>query len=445
MEQFDNFEDFFKEEFEDFESEPSVESWEKIREQLHPKPKRRVLAFWWLPTAALVVAGLAYILYPKQHNTDSNKANINTSITTDKSENNDLPNAHNDETNIIINNNDNQLNETVSPKVTETNTAAITKQERSTIENETPIKNATNNIVKSKNTNRNNATAEKLGDNITTENTELNKAGNNVQISTNNIKNPIDVVQVTHKQEIINALPLITPILQLSIHTVTPLFVTTNLDKLEEHKAHITTPVHKQNINKTAWFAKIGATANYRNINPTVDDNQLITDITAPKLSAAKRLGFQAAVGLQVPIYKQLAWRNSINYQGTMQYLYYHLSEGQGASFSGTTTGSSFQVTTVDYEKSYITDKQYFHSVGLQSDLVYLLNKKHSLSFGAGFGKLLTNTPRQNTIYLNAGYTYKMKYFSIEPFVQYHLKNYQAKSGLYNYQPFSFGINIGIK
>lgn len=61
MKHLDEFENYFQEQFEDFESEPEPESWQKIHDRLHGK-RRRIFFWWWIPILAVAIIGAGYFL-----------------------------------------------------------------------------------------------------------------------------------------------------------------------------------------------------------------------------------------------------------------------------------------------------------------------------------------------------------------------------------------------
>ena len=59
------FDEFFKSSFEDFEVEPSANSWSKIAQEIKQKPKKKFPIFWSAAASVLIVLGIGLGLYTK--------------------------------------------------------------------------------------------------------------------------------------------------------------------------------------------------------------------------------------------------------------------------------------------------------------------------------------------------------------------------------------------
>ena len=57
------FDEFFKSSFEDFEVEPSANSWDKIAQELKQKPKKKFPIFWMAAASVAIVLGIGLGLY----------------------------------------------------------------------------------------------------------------------------------------------------------------------------------------------------------------------------------------------------------------------------------------------------------------------------------------------------------------------------------------------
>jgi hypothetical protein len=57
------FDEFFKSSFEDFEVEPSANSWDKIAQELKQKPKKKFPIFWMAAASVVIVLGIGLGLY----------------------------------------------------------------------------------------------------------------------------------------------------------------------------------------------------------------------------------------------------------------------------------------------------------------------------------------------------------------------------------------------
>jgi hypothetical protein len=429
MEQFDNFEDFLREEFEDFESETHPESWSRIREQLHPKQKRRFLVFWWLPVG-MALLGLGIWWKP-----NATATTIVQNEVKQKTENTD---------NQLIENKSSDKNNTSAKS--EITTKANPNQQIITILDEPKTQSNHQNNIHSlsqkakpnKQKTSNNITNEGVISSATTSIPSINTTPQNTNIETAIAITP----QISLSQKSVQILQ----VSFLETLAIPALEITHNdlqIPKIASNKTSIKEPLNKQKQH-IQFIATAGLSSNYRNISPIADDKNYLTSVKAPSLTSINRIGWQTAIGVQIPIWKHWGLRASLNYQGYLAQLQYDLSKPQIDDIQGKVAAGGSTFVIAEYPKVATTERKIYHSLNLQGDVMYFFNKKNALSAGAGIGRLFGSSPQQ-TLYLNASFKHQFARFSAEPFFQYHLNTYRSANAYYNFQPYSIGVNFGLK
>ncbi len=427
MEHLDNFEDFFRETFEDFESETNPESWSHIREQLHPKPKRRFLAFWWLPVGVALM-GLGIWWKPNATATAIVPNEVNKKIESV------------DNQSIINKKADKNTASAKSETVVKTNP----NQQIITILDESKIVSDNQNTI--------NQLSQKAKPNKQkTSNNNINQTSNSVTVISNiaaipqntNVETATVIKQETslsQKREQISQLSLLQT---LTIPFIEIVQNDVQIPMIETSAIAIKEPLNKQKRH-IQFVATAGLSSNYRNISPITNDKNYLTNVKTPSMGAINRMGWQTTIGVQIPITKHFGIKTSLNYQGYLAQLQYDLSKPQIDDIQGKVAqgGTSFQIA--EYPTVARSEKDRYHSLNLQGDVMYFFNKKNALSAGAGIGRLFGTSPQQ-TLYLNTSFKHQFARFSAEPFFQYHLNTYQSKAQYYNFQPYSIGINFGLK
>jgi hypothetical protein len=406
----EQFEHYLREQFEDFESETSPESWERIREQLHPK-KRRIVAFWWLPTgiAALVLFGIWFASNPKKTAVATTENKSQTTLNQSIIENKET------KSNILSSITKSEKTNTITK-----NTTTTPNQKSKTDAFQTQVKANKNS----------NSTAQNNTQNTIIANANSSNANNEISSTTINATTKKSVEEVVTKIAILfpNALDIATR------------------DDLEIPKIDISpilkTPVQSQK-QKTKFYTSVGLSSNYRNITPISGDEFYLNNITAPNAIALNRLGWDASAGVQIPFLKHWAIRPALAYQGYLTQLNYDLSQPKVEDITGTASLTGTTFTIKDYPQNIITEKNAYHSLNLQADIMYFFNKKNALSVGGGVGRTLGTNPQSGT-YVSAAYQRRIKGINIEPFFQYHLSNYRATSTYYNFQPYRVGVRANL-
>jgi hypothetical protein len=397
MEQFDNFEDFFREQFEDFESEPSAQEWENIRKKLHPK--RRLIAFWWMFPAAILVGAslLVWNMTNQKEYVDNPPAVLNT-------------------TKGDLKSSENQLTEKNTPEKNSNNIASTTSNIL-----DVKIENKSKNTVKS-------SLSQKNG----VKNIGLAPNGNNENVS-----------EAATEQRVIET-PRITTEELSNVALLNPTLIHSNIEKSIERITTTSQLEIKKTIDKHSIvniFTSAGFSSNYRNINPIKDDNVLLSNVQIPNFTSINRLGWQANMGVRIPMTTHWSLRASLSYQGFKSNIQYKLITPDVENLSGLLTSSGFQVSNIQYKSTEVIESKIYHNLGIQTDLMFYFNKKNAITAGVSVGRLF-GEKQQNTLYLNSSYLHKFENFSVEPFFRYHLKTYQTNNNYYNFQPYSFGINF---
>jgi hypothetical protein len=409
----EQFEHYLREQFEDFESDTAPESWEKIREQLHPK-KRRIVAFWWLPTGIaamlLLYLGLSKTTTPSNDNAGGVAPASPSKII--------VPNSKNSQQTI-----------TILDKIPTSEPSGKKENTSSTI-------NSINKKV------QNTASQKAIPrTDITIKETIISSNNSNVEPTTtattnNTIENIISIKR--ENTSLLAALQTLSPAI-VNLETNTDLAIA----RIEDKKPSVIEPLHRQKQH-FKFYATIGLSSNYRNITPLTGDENSLTNIKTADVIAINRMGWQANIGVQIPLFKHFVLRPSLNYQGYVTQLQYDLAQPKIENLRGITSSSGNTFTINEYPTATTTEQQIYHSINAQADIMYFFNKKNALSVGAGVGRFLGNSAAKQTLYSSASFKHQFTRFSVEPFFQYHLRNYRATSQYYDFQPYTIGINFGI-
>ncbi|MFZ4543133.1 MAG: hypothetical protein ACOYOA_03715 [Saprospiraceae bacterium] len=420
MEQFDKFEKFLQQEFDHYEAETADESWELIREKLHPKPKRRFFGFWLFPVIGLI--SVAYLI------------------------------------------------QTYSPVVIGSGTTASlisARAHKSTGEvfstNPTPEINSENaeNLYNNaaKNGNASNTLAVNTGGDMLFLATK-GKHGNRSQMKNIDDGTNAPFAESTRSglQSVASKNPNVVEERATSIVAATreaysscsalailaPSFVefTNQVSMKRRENDALIAPIHQQKNKGVRLYAAVGISSNYRDMSANSSDIYYVSNVQAPALTSIDRLGIQASLGLKYQLTKRIAIRPTINYQGYYHKLDYIVYENELNSISGLANGSNYEFSNVTYKNTQVKERDFNHSIGLQTDIMYAFNKTDALIAGAGLGKMLGNNGA-TTQWLNISWQHRLYRYSIEPFVQMSLIKQTATNNYYYYQPFSFGIKFG--
>ena len=419
MNQFDNFEKFLQKEFEHFEGETTEQSWEQIREKLHPKPKRRILGFWLLPFFALLAT--AYLFYPQAGgekaaqqpagSTGFVRSNVENSVS-EPSEGLSLENSVADYAD----------NSTATPERTGG------KDIRSLLNK--PVQSAESKIVREKPFAARSAkiTAAKSALPLA-ENTAEKSESPEIEIAANELKKPA-------QREVLS--------LADAIATIWPANVECKDAAVELPNAFgsLIKPLGKQKNKGVRLTGSVGLCTNYQQLSANSADNFYVSNVNAPELLSANRMGIQASIGLKIQLSRKLSLRPALNYQGFSRSLDYLVYENELKSWNGVSFGNSYELSAVEFKNTQIHERNYRHSIGLQTDLLWSFNKRDALSVGAGIGRFVGHDSAP-TQWLSCSWQHRAARYTLEPFAQYSLKKYAGLNKYYYYQPISFGIKFG--
>jgi len=421
MNQFDNFEKFLQKEFEHFESETSDQSWEEIRAKLHPKPRRRLIGFWFLPFFALLSG--AYFFYARPEHPQGND---NVAVT--------LNESHTDERPVLVN----------TPSV------QMKQEEQTKLAVETELKGSAFSEIKNRHEKSLNKSAQSSSEvrNNKTRSAELKI--NTVEFAANMNDNPdVDentanavkekVAQVEGGKEQREVCTLVD-----AVAILWPAEVVENngVERLPAESRTIVTPVNRQKDKGIRLSGSIGLCTNYQLLSANTADNFYVSTVNAPDLLSIDRMGIQANIGLRFQLSRQFSLRPSLSYQGFKRQLDYVVYENEVKSWTGVSFGNSYELSGIEFKNTQIRERGFNHTVGLQADLMWSPNKRHVLSIGAGIGRT-----RASGIsiaqWVVCSWQHRLQRYAIEPFVQYNTRKYAGLDKYYYYQPLSFGIKFG--
>ena len=413
----DNFEGFFREQFDEFESAPNPDSWQIIQERLEQK-RRRTALWWWIPTgiAAILVGFLCLKSF-------SNKVNEKTDET--------VKIEHSTKTDTIIqpntDANKNEVNEVKQEnktiqifenKIKKQATKDILPQRKNThyeltqIQNETTVYHDVPNIENSTpNTPLQTTTTieNKIGE---------NKAKINISFL------PILLNQVVSGEEMIVKIPL-------SIKS--------------DGKNTLSKP--KKKSSKIVTFAvDIAPTYNFKNIAPNTSDESYINNISIPAIASAERIGLQIGTDIDFKLTKHLGFSTLLGYQYTPFDVAYDLRKNETPNIDALVInkGNTLTINRVTYDTERISVSQNWHSLHAAFALNFYSNEKNKWSAGIGTGKWFgKDKPSGNPFFTSLTYTHKFNNgLKVAPFFRYDLKNYTSNNNLLKVQPYQLGLKI---
>ncbi len=417
MKQIDNnFEDFFREQFEEFESAPNPDSWQIIQERLQQK-RRRIALWWWLPTgiAAILIGFLCLKSF-------SNKANENTveTVKIERSTNTDTI-IHTDTDTNKSEENSTIREEKTTPifenKIKKQAVKDILPQRKNThyeltqVQNETTVYHDVPNI--------DNSTPNTPLQTITIENKiGENKAKINISFL------PTLLNQVVSGEEIIIKAPL-------SIKS--------------EDKNTLNKPQKK--ASKIVTFAvDIAPTYNFKNIAPNTSDKSYINNISIPAIASAERIGLQIGTDIDFKVTKYLGFSTLLGYQYTPFDVAYDLRKNETPNIDALVInkGNTLTINSVTYDTERISVSQNWHSLNATFALNFYSNEKNKWSAGIGTGKWFgKDKPSGNPFFTSLTYTHKFNNgLKVAPFFRYDLKNYTSNNNLLKVQPYQLGLKI---
>jgi hypothetical protein len=421
MKQIDNnFEDFFREQFEDFESAPNADSWQIIQERLQPK-RRRIALWWWLPTG--IAAMLLGFVCLKSF---SNKENKNTQETVkiEKSIKKDTMVAPTTDASIEIN--------TSEKKVTSQEGKLLQKAE-----NEIKNKQIKDILPQKKGTHYETTY-------IKNETTVYHEVPN-IDDSTPNKPVQEAVIYkdaVANKENVIIALlpTLWKQVLSGEEITVKITPVTDN-----DKKSALTTPQKKSN-KRVSFSADIAPTYNLRNILPNANDERYINNITIPAITSAQRIGLQIGGGIDFKLSKYFGISTLFGYQYTPFDVTYDLRKNETPNIDALVVnkGNTLTINSVTYDTERVTLSQNWQSINAAFSLNFYSNEKNKWSAGIGSGKWIGKDKLSGSpFFTTLTYTHEFKKgLKIAPFFRYDLKNYTLNNNLLEIKPYQFGLKI---
>ena len=420
MRQIDNnFEDFFREQFEDYESAPNTDSWQQIQARLHAK-RRRIALWWWIPTgiAALLVGFLCLKSFSDKNRTPQN--------------------------NVAKIENTTQKDSAILPKI---NTSETLKELQNTpSENNLAIENKIQNEAKTNilpNISPKKATFHYEETHISNERTVFHEVPN-IENSTPNTplqNTQIEEIAKPKSKEKISFAFL--PILLNEVFSG---------EEISIKMPPSTTVETKNNIIKKRFSPSIIAslnaapTYNFRNISPNKTDNNYVNNIANPATLSTERIGLQVGTDIDFKLTKHLGFATLFNYQYTPFQVAYDLRKNETPTIEGLVTnkGNSLNINSVSYQTSQEILTQNLHSVNAAFALNFYSNEKNKWSAGMGTGKWfgkdrLSGTPFYTTFVYT--HTFK-KGLKIAPFFRYDFKNYTLNNKILEIQPYQFGLKF---
>ena len=416
MKQIDNnFEGFFREQFEDFESAPNVDSWQLIQERLQTK-RRRIALWWWIPTG--IAAVLVGFLCIKSFSNNNERATKN----------------------IVKIENTSKKDTFIQPK---TNAKEVGEK----------IENITNTIeINAKNSTINKSVKSILPQKSTIHYEETHISNEqtvyhevpNIENSTPNISSSSVKVEEVMKPKNIKFFGItMLPTLRRQVFSNEEVKVKIPMSVAIVEKNTLLKKKFKPSI-----IASVNAapTYNFRNISPNKNDENYINKIISPAITSTQRIGLQIGSDIDFKLTKRLGFATLFNYQYTPFSVAYDLRRNETPTIDALVTnkGNSLNINSVSYETSREIITQNWHSLNAALAFNFYSNEKNKWSVGIGTGKWLgKDKPLGTPIFTTLGYTHTFKNgLKLAPFFRYDLKNYTLNNKILEVQPYQFGLKI---
>ena len=417
MKQIDNnFEDFFREQFEDFESAPNADSWELIQERLQPK-RRRIVIWWWLPTS--IAAMLVGFLCLKSFSDKNEKTSLDNVAKIENTSKNDT---------------------FTQPKTG--NNEVVEKVENTTKTDEINAKNVLKNKAKKEILpQKSNIHYEET--HISNEQTVYHEVPN---IGNSEPNMPVQNVIVEEKAKPKNSEKLSIAFLPNLLRQVF---------SGEEINVQLPTSVAVVENNtllkkkfRPSIIASLNAapTYNFRNILPNKDDEIYIDKIVSPATASTQRIGLQIGSDIDFKLTKRIGFATLFSYQYTPFDAAYDLRKNENPTIDALVInkGNSLNISSLSYETERQVVAQNWHSVNAALAFNFYSNEKNKWSAGIGTGKWLgKNKPSGIPFFATFAYIYTFKNgLKLAPFFRYDLKNYTLDNKILEVQPYQFGLKI---
>jgi hypothetical protein len=417
MRQIDEFDNFFRDRLEDFDSAPNEHEWQGIQERLHPK-RRRVALWWWIPTgiAALIGSVLICRQLPINHgNPPSENQTIVTTKNQENVENNAQIKTQNvDKQEIAIKDNENQYlekskNKNIDGKIT---VRIGTKTYEKSITDGQPI------------------VYHEVPDIATSE----------PKPSTENTKNT--TVENTEKRPFLTFVLL--PLLENSIFSEKEI-------NLKDFQAKFTSNTvdlkKKKNFYPLKFYMGVSPTYNFKNVNPNENDNVFVSKIQNPTFASKQRIGLQLETRCSKQVSKRIGFSTTLAYQ-LMPFEVSYLQRKENTEVvvsSISNAGKSLNISDVSYDYEAVNIHKNLHSLSAIAAMNFHLNEKNALSLGIGKGiwmgkEKLSGSPTYASISYERALQNRLK---ITPYFNYHLRSYATSNAVLNIQPYQIGIKIG--
>jgi hypothetical protein len=417
MKQIDNnFESFFQERFEDFESAPNVDSWQIIQERLQPK-RRRVALWWWISTG--IAAMLLGFLCVKSF---SNKEHKNTLEIVK------IENLATKDTSVQLN---------IATKISETNVKIQDDGAVQNTKNETQNKAIKSILPRKKNT--------YYEETIIKNETTVYHDVPNIDNSTPNTPAPENIPYKTETVAKAKINIALLPLLVQQVFSGEKITVKIPTYVNSDNKNTLIVP-QKKSTKMISFAVDIAPTYNFKNILPNTNDERYINKITIPATASTQRIGLQIGTDIDFKLTKHLGFSTLFGYQYTPFAVSYDLRKNEIPNIDALVVnkGSTLNINNVTYDTERITIAQNWHALNAAFALNFYSNEKNKWSAGIGTGRWIgKDKPLGTPFFATLSYTHKFKNsLKVAPFLRYDLKNYTLNNNLLEIQPYQVGLKI---
>jgi hypothetical protein len=174
----------------------------------------------------------------------------------------------------------------------------------------------------------------------------------------------------------------------------------------------------------------------------------VITSMESQPTFSGSRFGAQTALGISLPVQKNLQWKTGAFYGFQQQQWSYTYRSTQADSYETTRTQSGQYAMVPRYTSQTSEVAHTLHNLGITSGFSYRLPLKFAATHADA--RLLTfyNSQQKVSSFLSLGYSVALPLKSgielqMGPSLQLHLHSSEALSPHFDEKPMVFGIQVG--
>lgn len=209
---------------------------------------------------------------------------------------------------------------------------------------------------------------------------------------------------------------------------------------------------------KLLIFASVMPLYAYQRINPIPNDDVWVKSVSTQKTLSAQRAGIRLQAGIELPVNRQFSVRTSLLYNQLSQSVSYTTPSDRPDSVRVERVDANTVRLTPYYKDKQVSQQTQWHYVGVGADFVWRVGSlgswRHYATAGTSVGTYLSQQPVHIAApisgFLQASYGIERQltpvlWLRVAPTVQYGLNTVSDAEGLFRIRPYTYGLTIGIR